>query len=81
MKAGRIQAKDITDEQFLDAIRIRAHSWGVAFSWDVADQLDVPFKVALAKARSMHRRGLLDDLMFCGCGCRGDWKPSTPPES
>jgi hypothetical protein len=72
VKAGRIQAKDITDEQFLDAIRIRAHPWGVAFSWDERNVQLVGHKVALAKARSMHRRGLLDDLMFCGCGCRGD---------
>jgi hypothetical protein len=74
-----IQAKDITDEQFLNAIRVRAHPWGSASSWDVADELGVPFKVALAKARSAYRRGLLDDI-FCGCGCRGDWKPADRPE-
>jgi hypothetical protein len=77
MKAGRIQAKDISDEQFraaLDATRTR---WGVSMSWHMAEYLNLPWKVVLAKARGWEKRGLLDPDS-CTCGCRGDWKPRDP---
>lgn len=57
----------------------------MATRWDVAavlaghpehvegpphDYPDMPWKVVLAKARSLIRRGLIDG---CSCGCRGDF--------
>jgi hypothetical protein len=68
-----LQAKHISDEQFRAALDVTRRAWGVSMSWEVADELGVPFKVALAKARSWMKRGLLDSN-GCVCGCRGDWK-------
>lgn len=59
---------------------------GVASRWDVTavlaghpedvgggprDYPDMPWKVVLAKARSLIRRGLIDG---CDCGCRGNFE-------
>ena len=75
-----MKAADIDDKAFLQACRDAAIGRGLgAMSWNVADRLGVPYKVALAKARKLIRRGLLDG---CACGCRGDWLPvDTPGES
>lgn len=39
------------------------------------DYPGMPWKVVLAKARSLIRRGLIDG---CDCGCRGDFKVKPP---
>lgn len=70
-----MQAKDLSDERLLAAVRaVRgihgAPKWSAL--WDVQKQLsDVPPKVVLAKLRSAIKRKLLDG---CGCGCRGDFE-------
>ena len=77
---GLVQAKDIPDRKFLAAVvtdKIEnsygngtwtpGHEW--AIWWSIAKREGWPEKVALAKARSLLKRGLLTG---CGCGCRGD---------
>jgi hypothetical protein len=75
-----MKAADISDETFLQACcDATRQGFQSATSWDVADLLDVPLKVALAKARKLIRRRL---LAGCACGCRGDWLPlDTPGDS
>ncbi len=67
-----MKASDITDEQFLDAVRAcespRGSHW--ADRWAVTERLGFPEKVVLAKARRLIKRGVIDG---CYCGCRGDW--------
>jgi len=67
-----IQAKLITDEQMIEAIKAvqveQGFNWANRFR--VAEKLGMPEKVTLAKFRSMKRRGILDG---CECGCRGDF--------
>jgi len=67
-----MQAKDITTEDFIAAVR---QSTG---SSRVAEILGVPRKVALAKARRMQKQGILDDMMTCTCGCWGNWTLANP---
>ena len=72
-----LQAKDISAESFLAAIREDCRrrslewghetSWGV--TWNVADILGIPTKVANAKAKALIRQGIITG---CTCGCRGD---------
>lgn len=79
------QAKDISDQSVIDIVRrcnegICDHDheargtyigkkghW--AFTWDVAEKLNLPLHLVLAKLRKMIKRG---DLNGCYCGCRGD---------
>lgn len=82
-----LQAKDISEEAFLAAIRedCRRRSlerkmdvkFGV--TWNVAEILGVPVKVANAKAKSLIRRKIISG---CTCGCRGDLEivESAPSE-
>lgn len=82
-----IQAKDISDEDFIAAVqeasRQAAKRWGAkdawAMVWDVTAILGVPEKVVRAKAERIIKRGLMDG---CTCGCRGDFdlrgKPDDP---
>ena len=79
-----MKAADIPDELFLRGVRelrqvplVHGHEdYGWVMRWDLdtwlADQLgvDMPWKVTLAKARKLIKRGLLDG---CACGCRGDF--------
>jgi len=81
-----MQAKDIPDAIFLDAVRqtpgvdgtTRDVAWRLR--WRVHDTLDrllgwpVPENLLLAKARKLMRRGLLGG---CDCGCRGDYHIPT----
>lgn len=77
-----IQAKDISDVDFLRIVDRLSRdgswgaSWGAAPRWvlrmEVQDEMpDVPWKVLLAKARSLIKRRLMTG---CGCGCRGDYE-------
>jgi hypothetical protein len=66
-----MQAKDIADEAFLDAVRQADAKHGCVTYWHVAELLEAPEKVVLAKARRLISRGLLDG---CTCGCRGDFE-------
>jgi hypothetical protein len=47
---------------------LAGHPEHVASMW--VDYPDMPWKVVLAKAKSLIRRGLVDG---CACGCRGDF--------
>ena len=62
-----VQAKDISDAAFIDAVqevsRRTAEMWGTtawANRFDVAAELGFPDKVVLAKARAIIRKGLMD---------------------
>lgn len=82
-----MKASDITDSAFIDAVlyccavrKMAATRWDVTavlagHPEDVGggsrDYPDMPWKVVLAKARSLIRRGLIDG---CSCGCRGDFE-------
>lgn len=88
-----LQAKAIPDEEFIRAVRVcsvrQAQAWGAPTAWcnrmDVEAELserlgfDVPWKVVLAKARTLIKQGRMDG---CPCGCRGDFdlrgKPDDP---
>ena len=69
-----IQAKHITTEQFLAAVRAD-HSDGHvdhpeyhhATAYSVAARLGVPVKVVCAKITKLNRQGVL--WGSCGCGC------------
>jgi hypothetical protein len=75
----RIKAEDIDGDRLLAQIYLtnfersehdRCAGW--VQSWDLREWYpDVPYKVVLAKVRSLKRRGLLDG---CTCGCRGDFE-------
>lgn len=69
-----MQAKDISDLEFLRAIAavdaVTGLPGGWTMRWDVSDHLNVPEKVAIAKYLKCEKRGL---VAGCGCGCRGDW--------
>lgn len=79
-----MQVKDISDEAFLAAVATcsvrQAQEWGYKDAWcnrmDVEAELsrmlgvEVPWKIVLAKARKLIKRGLMDG---CPCGCRGDF--------
>ena len=74
-----MKASDLSDERILEVLnrkRGRRHThlgdFGPGSMSYVHDPgvPDVPFKVLLAKLRSMQRRGLISG---CGCGCRGNW--------
>lgn len=78
MKNGRLQAKDITDVDFLGqvhAVQKResrwCHVWDLAFA--VLDGVDVDGwnKLVRAKSARLIGRGLLTG---CACGCRGDFE-------
>lgn len=73
-----MQAKDVTDEQMLEALAKVRGIHGVprwSSLWDVQrwlkDAHDVPAKVTLAKLKSMVKRNI---IRGCCCGCRGDFE-------
>lgn len=72
MSGRRPQAKDVGDAEFLavvDRLATTDRPW--VMRWQVEDEYpDLPWKVLLAKARTLIRRGLLGG---CACGCRGDY--------
>lgn len=72
-----MQAKDIPERPILEFIASRNGSWCFLFErerskdsimWAVDES--TPWKVVLAKMRSLIKRKLVDG---CGCGCRGDF--------
>lgn len=80
-----MQAKDIPDEIMLRAIRSimercpgfgeqpRDMLWVSSFDMEATAPVllpGTPFKVVMAKLRSLIKRGL---IAGCGCGCRGDF--------
>lgn len=72
-----MQASDIPDDLLVAAVRsCRSPLSGWAYRGDVEAEVsrlmgrEVPWKVTLAKARKLIRRGVLGG---CACGCRGDW--------
>lgn len=78
-----MQAKDILDSEVLNYLADRQGKWTCLWYGSLKNSCpevsDVyyampegtPCKVALAKMRSLHRRGLVGG---CGCGCRGDFE-------
>ena len=70
----KMQAKDISDKDFLAAVLAESLLKGAmdewTMYWDVVNRLDVNWKVAMAKFRKLEKRKLVDG---CACGCRGDW--------
>ena len=84
-----MQAKDIGDKEFLQVViaaighRHQHTGWdcgGIVTIWDLeAVMPDTwPYKVMVAKAKSLINRGLLDG---CGCGCRGDFEITEAGDS
>jgi len=75
MKHGRVQAKDLPDDDTLAAVRACQGMNGVphwSSLWDVERALpEWPAKVVRAKLAGLIRRGL---LRGCACGCRGDFE-------
>lgn len=76
-----LQAKHIPDEPILIGLAVNDvwhNHWPRTEPHDPRDMPTVldymppgtPPKLALAKMRSLKKRGLVDG---CGCGCRGDW--------
>lgn len=71
-----MQCKDIPDApilQFLASLNGRWANWfGNEYDNSVTHAMpaDTPEKLALAKMRTLIRRGLVDG---CDCGCRGDF--------
>jgi len=75
-----MKAADITTERFLaemDRLALR-HGQPPRWvdRWALAEALEVPPKVLLAKARRLIRREVIDG---CACGCRGDFVRPQPP--
>ena len=72
-----MQAKDIPEQPILDYIEgwSRRGHWCLNFGEERnvfhAMPPGTPFKVGLAKMRSLIRRGLVQG---CDCGCRGDYR-------
>lgn len=77
-----MQAKDISDTQFLELVdKISGTPWKHIIPevpllrprWVMRWELEElgPEKVVLAKAKKLIKKGLLDG---CPCGCRGDFE-------
>jgi hypothetical protein len=71
----KVQAKDISDDQCMAAVRKVRGANGVpewSSLWDVQRELSAfPSKIVLAKLRAMVKKGKLSG---CTCGCRGDFE-------
>jgi hypothetical protein len=68
----RPQAKDISDQAALEAIKATRQDWGKSMLGDVEKKLSsFPSKVVKAKLSSMIRRGIIDG---CDCGCSGNFE-------
>ena len=69
-----IQAKDITTDAFLAAVRadnnegwVDGSGWTHATAGSVAMRLNMPYKVVCAKITKLDNQGVL--WGSCGCGC------------
>jgi hypothetical protein len=78
MKRGRLQAKDLPEDELVAALRRVRQPWGTSTFYDLQDALPAyPPKVLLAKLAALVRRGVLDG---CACGCRGDFQEVARPK-
>lgn len=70
-----MKASDISDLELCRAIADTEPMGGWGYSWRhwgaVAERIDAPPRVVMAKFRRCKGRGLVDG---CDCGCRGDWE-------
>lgn len=67
-----MKASDVPDVLFLQTVLKVAQPWGLTMRTDVERALpEYPWKVLLAKASRLIKRGLMDG---CDCGCRGDYR-------
>lgn len=70
-----LQAKDITDDEVIEAVRATQGMHGVpqwSSLWDIQEMLSAfPAKVVLAKLRALVKKG---KIRGCACGCRGDFE-------
>lgn len=75
-----MQCKDIPDEPILEFLAIHGgigcHAWNLEGEDGERSVLNAmpkgtPEKLALAKMKSLIRRGMVTG---CGCGCRGDFE-------
>jgi hypothetical protein len=69
-----MKAADVSDAVFLAYVdeHAAAHPEMMgAIYWVMAEELKLPAKIVLAKARSLIKRGLIEG---CCCGCRGDFR-------
>lgn len=62
-----VQAKNITTEQFLAAVRANRAEGRTPTSQSVAARLGLPVKVVCAKITKLDKQGVL--WGSCGCGC------------
>lgn len=62
----RLQAKHITTDQFLSAVRTAREQRGYACTFTVAEVLGLPWKVVGAKVTKLDHQGVIEG---CGCGC------------
>lgn len=76
MKNNKLQSKDVAEEPILKFLANRYPQWSfLAEAWvgedvGVSFPPNTPYKIKLAKMRSLCDRGLVDG---CTCGCRGDF--------
>ena len=74
----KMQAKDIPERPVLEFLKVNwpCNWYGNEFERSVTRAMPdgTPLKVALAKMRSLEKRGLITG---CCCGCRGDFKLSV----
>lgn len=64
-----MQAKDITKEAFVAAVRaVKKANNGYASTLLVSEELNAPHKVVMAKTRKLMNQGVVDP-MSCPCGC------------
>jgi len=76
----KVQAKDITDEQFLavvDRVCAEKKRWTHLEDLEVALGPGISERPIRAKAKSLIKRRLITG---CACGCRGDFERIRPKE-
>lgn len=68
----RLQCKDIPDQRCLAIVGdITLREDRPAMVWEVAERLDLPLPLVLAKMRKLVNKNLVEG---CACGCRGDFR-------
>ncbi len=75
----RPKCSDIPDLPILEVMYLNGTPYsGWNFFFEDSDSTELskhlrkyPYKLAMAKLRSMMKRGLIEG---CACGCRGDWE-------
>lgn len=73
-----MQAKDLDTGVFLRIIDDKEkaeHCW--TFYYEIAEKMQAPHKVVLAKAAALIKRKLMTG---CTCGCRGDFELTAAGE-